>query len=164
MYQFEPDPNLARQQQIFQVWIRPVSPDKAAFAFKLAVHEMRALCANGIPEEEFERAKLFLSKYSKLLLKTPSLADGYRIDSAFHGIPSYPEYVEQSLAALTREQTNAAIARHLPCDNLHLVAVGPSLDEFRKALAAPTPLPIPYDVEVPDKVRRLDETAAVNCF
>ena len=26
MFQFEPDPNLARRQQIFQIWIRPVEP------------------------------------------------------------------------------------------------------------------------------------------
>src|SRR6266511_1430937 len=31
MFQFEPEPNIARWQQIFQVWIRPVEPATAHF-------------------------------------------------------------------------------------------------------------------------------------
>src|SRR5262249_53170602 len=32
MFQFQPDPNLARERQIFQIWIRPVEPANAHFA------------------------------------------------------------------------------------------------------------------------------------
>ncbi|HYX43133.1 MAG TPA: insulinase family protein, partial [Pyrinomonadaceae bacterium] len=39
MYQFEPDPNLARQQQIFQIWIRPVEPANGMFALRAALYE-----------------------------------------------------------------------------------------------------------------------------
>ena len=34
MYQFQPDPNLARQEQIFQIWIRPVPPEQAMFTLR----------------------------------------------------------------------------------------------------------------------------------
>src|ERR1022692_693711 len=37
MYLMEPQPNLARPQQIFQVWIRPVEPPTAKFALRLAL-------------------------------------------------------------------------------------------------------------------------------
>src|SRR3982074_2074870 len=37
MFQIEPDPNLARQQQIFQIWIRPVPPETAHFSLRLAL-------------------------------------------------------------------------------------------------------------------------------
>ena len=33
MNRFEPEPNLARHQQIFQIWIRPVEPPNAVFRF-----------------------------------------------------------------------------------------------------------------------------------
>ncbi|MGU9560675.1 hypothetical protein ACQXW1_18255, partial [Lactiplantibacillus pentosus] len=39
MYQFEPDPNLARKMQIFQIWIRPVEPQNANFALRAALYE-----------------------------------------------------------------------------------------------------------------------------
>ena len=32
MFLMTPDPNLARQQQIFQIWIRPVEADNGMFA------------------------------------------------------------------------------------------------------------------------------------
>ena len=32
MFQFQPDPNLGRQQQIFQIWIRPVEPQNGHFS------------------------------------------------------------------------------------------------------------------------------------
>src|SRR5690606_1041568 len=35
MFQFHPDPNLGRQQQIFQLWIRPVPPEQAHFAVRI---------------------------------------------------------------------------------------------------------------------------------
>ena len=38
-FQMEPSPNLARHQQIFQIWIRPVEPPNAAFALRLALFE-----------------------------------------------------------------------------------------------------------------------------
>ena len=37
---FEPEPNIARQSQIFQIWIRPAEPPQAAFALRLAQYEL----------------------------------------------------------------------------------------------------------------------------
>ena len=38
MYLMEPPPNVARSQQIFQIWIRPVEPPTAKFALRLALY------------------------------------------------------------------------------------------------------------------------------
>ena len=43
MFQFHPDANIARQQQIFQVWIRPVEPKNSQFALRAAVYEIDKL-------------------------------------------------------------------------------------------------------------------------
>ena len=40
MFQFFPDPNIARQRQIFEIWIRPVVPVNAHMALRIAVHEL----------------------------------------------------------------------------------------------------------------------------
>ena len=40
MFLMEPQPNLARHQQIFQLWIRPVEPAAAKFALRLALYDL----------------------------------------------------------------------------------------------------------------------------
>ena len=45
MFQFFPDPNMARRAQIFEVWIRPVVPENAHMALRIAVHELDKLVA-----------------------------------------------------------------------------------------------------------------------
>ena len=41
MFQFFPDPNIARRAQIFEIWIRPVVPDNAHMALRIAVRGAR---------------------------------------------------------------------------------------------------------------------------
>src|SRR5204863_3513171 len=43
MYQFFPDPNIAPQRQIFEIWIRPVVPANARMSLRIALHELEAL-------------------------------------------------------------------------------------------------------------------------
>jgi zinc protease len=160
MYEFEPDPCLARQQQIFQVWIRPVVWEKSHFAVRLALHEIASLQANGLSVEDFERTRLFLRKYSKLLVKTNSLRERYAIDSAFYGTPEYTEYIDQSLQALTLDQVNAAARRYLSTENLKLVAVGPRMEEWSKLLLSGAATPITYEISVPDEVLAEDAIVA----
>ncbi|WP_051669498.1 M16 family metallopeptidase [Bryobacter aggregatus] len=157
MYEFEPDPNLARQQQTFQVWLRPVVPEKALFAFRLALYEIDQLRTKGMAEEDFERTRNFLSKYVKLLLKTDSLVQGYAIDSAFYGTPEYTSYIAEGLAALTVEKVNTVIRRHLQTRNLHFVAVGPAMQDFAKQLQSSEASPIQYEIEVPPEVLAEDK-------
>ena len=46
MFQFHPDTNLGRQQQIFQVWLRPLrNNNDAQFATRVAMHELDKLIA-----------------------------------------------------------------------------------------------------------------------
>jgi zinc protease len=152
MYQFEPDPCLARQQQIFQVWIRPVVWEKSHFAVRLALHEIASLQAIGLSAEDFERTRLFLRKYSKLLVKTNSLRERYAIDSAFYGTLEYTEYIDRSLQAVTLDQVNAAARKYLSVDNFQLVAVGPRMKEWAELLQSGAPTPITYEISVPDQV------------
>ena len=42
MFQFFPDPNVARQRQIFEIWIRPVVPVNAHMTLRIAVHDSTA--------------------------------------------------------------------------------------------------------------------------
>ncbi len=101
MYQFEPDPNIARHEQIFQIWIRPVEPANAVFALRLAMYELDKLVKGGISPGDFEKTRSFLSKYVNILTKTKSAELGYAIDSQYYGMPEYNQYLKAALAKLT---------------------------------------------------------------
>ena len=159
MFRFEPQPNLARQQEIFQIWIRPVEPKNAHFALRLALFEFNKLIAEGIPEEEFERTKSFVDKYSSLLLKTKSAELGYAIDSAVYGIARYEEYVRNSIAKLTRGDVTNAIRKHLHTNRLRIVIVGQDSQSLRNRLINEEPSPLTYNAPKPQDL--LDEDKVV---
>jgi zinc protease len=152
MFQFEPDPNLARRHQIFQIWIRPVEPPTAHFALRLAMFELDRLIKEGIPKDAFERTRSFLSKNVNLLLKTKSAELGYLIDSKYYGIPPYDKYLKAALAKLTLEDVNRAIRKHLRTSDLHIVVVGEGMEAFKTRLVANEPSPIKYNSPKPDDV------------
>src|SRR5215472_2430279 len=112
MYFMEPPPNVARRQQIFQIWIRPVEPSNAVFALRLALFELDKLIKNGIPEDGFERTREFLSKHANVLTRTRSAELGYAIYGIWYGSPTYTEQLKSALAKLTREDVNRVVRQH----------------------------------------------------
>lgn len=160
MFQFEPDPNLARRQQIFQIWIRPVEPDTAHFALRLAMYELDRLIRLGLTREEFERTRQFLSKYVNLLTRTKTAELGYAIDSRFYGIPDYNTYIKQALARLTVDDVNRAIRKHLRTTDLHIVLVAKNCEALRSRLLADEPSPITYNAPKPTEILEEDKIVA----
>jgi zinc protease len=157
MFLMEPQPNLARRSQIFQVWIRPAEPPQAAFTLRLAVFELNKLVTEGIPREDFERTKEFLSKYVNVLTKTKRAELGYAIDSLYYGIPDYNSYIKKAVAGLTRDQVNTAIRKHLRADRLQIVAVSDKAEELKKQLMGTGPTPIAYNSPKPAEVLAEDK-------
>lgn len=160
MFQFEPDPNLARQQQIFQIWIRPVEAANAHFALRLAMYEFDRLIKEGIPEEGFEASRSFLAKNVNVLTKTKAAELGYAIDSRYYAMPEFGSYLKAALAKLTRDEVNGAIRRHLQAANLQLVAVGQDMASFKARLLSGEPSPMKYNSPKPDEILREDKIVA----
>jgi zinc protease len=158
MFQFEPLPNMAREQQIFQMWIRPVEEPTAAFALKLALFELDNLVKNGLSEEDFQRTRSFVSKQVNLLMKTKSAELGYRIDSAFYGMGEYNASIKSALAGLTRERVNAAIRKHLRVDGLQIVAVAKDAEGLKAALTGSGVTGIVYNSAKDASVMAEDKT------
>jgi len=156
MHEFEPEPNVARQQQIFEVWLRPVTPEKALFAFRMALYEIDQLKRKGMSVDDFERTRNFLSKYVKLLIKTEALVQGYRIDSEFYGTVEYTRYIAEGLAGLTIEDVNRAARKYLDTEKLCFVAVGPGMAELGRQMRENVATPIAYEVEQPKEVLAVD--------
>jgi zinc protease len=157
MFQFEPDPNLARRQQIFQIWIRPVEPPTAHFALRLTLFELDRLIKIGLNQEEFERTRSFLSKYVNLLMKTKSSELGYAIDSLFYGTINYRRYLNDALSRLTVDDVNRAIRKHLHADRLRIVAITDNAEELKKKIVAETPSSMTYNSPKSDEVLKEDK-------
>lgn len=160
MFTLEPDPNLARSQEIFQLWIRPVERDQAHFALRLALYELDRLVRDGLDADEFERTRRFLPKYANLLLKTRDAQLGYAVDSEYYGIAPYPEYLRDTFSRLTLDAVNAAVRRHLRSTRLKIVMIGENLAALREDILANRPSPISYNSPKPEEILAEDAVVA----
>jgi len=157
MFQFEPDPNLYRRGQIFQIWIRPVEPPTAHFALRLALFELERLIDKGLTESDFEATRDFLALNVNLLMKTKSAELGYAIDSKAYGIPEYTSYLQSALKKLTHEDVQKAIRKHLRKDRLQIVAISDNAEDLKKQFLADAPSPMKYNASKPGDILEEDK-------
>ena len=152
MFQFHPDPNLARQQQIFQIWVRPVEPQNGLFALRMALYELRKLVRDGISLEDFESTRRFLTKFVNVLVGTQDARLGYALDSRIYRIREFPVYVKEQLGVLTAQDVNRCIRQYLQPDNVKIVVVTQDAESFRHAALDDAPSPITYGSPMPKQV------------
>jgi zinc protease len=157
MFQFAPDPNLGRRQQIFQVWIRPVEPKNGLFTLRAALYELNKLVQNGMSQQDFEATRRFLTKNVNALTKTQDAQLGYAIDSKYYGIPTFTDYVRDQLAKLTLEDVNRAIKKHLQAENVKIAVVTKDAEAFKQAAVEGKPSPISYTSMPPTEILEEDK-------
>ena len=161
MFQFFPDPNVARSRQIFEIWIRPVVPVNAHMTLRIALHELDALIEKGLTKEEFESTREYLMKNVYVMTARQGQQLGYAIDSKWYGIGEFTSFMRERLQALTLDQVNAAITRHLSTKNLSIVIVTKDAAGLKKALVADGPSTITYDGEKPASLLAEDRQIGV---
>jgi zinc protease len=144
MFQFYADPNLARSQQIFQVWIRPVEPQNGLFALRCALYELRKLIETGLSREDFDSTRLFLKKFVNVLTRTQDAQLGYALDSRYYQIPQFVEYVRDRLERLTLDDVNRVIRAHLQADEIKIAVVTKETESFVESALSNRPSPISY--------------------
>lgn len=152
-----PLPNDVRRQQHFSIWLRPLRPETAHFAIRLAVRELRRLHENGLSEAELDRIRTFADRYYALYLQTSSRRLGFAMDDVFYGADG--EYLERLRAAwreLDADDVNAAIRRHLRPDQLRIAIVAPDAEALANAIASEAESPINYRSSVSETVRAED--------
>ncbi len=158
MYQFAPDPNLARQSQIFQIWIRPVEPQNANFTLRAAIYEYDKLVKNGLDQQTFAETRDFLTKYVNILTQTKDAELGYALDSKYYGIPNFNEYMKSQLAKLTLSDVNRAIKTHLASNNMRVVMITKDAEGLRDEIVNNKPATISYASPKPKEITDEDQT------
>jgi zinc protease len=162
MFQFEPDSNLGRKHQIFQIWIRPVEPENGHFALRAALYEYDKLVRDGMSNESFESTRTFLSKYVNLLTRTQDAQLGYALDGNYYGIPEFTSYMRESLAKLTLADVNRVIKTYLKPNGMRIAVVTKDAEGFRDAVVSNRPSPITYNAPKPKEI--LDEDKIIQAF
>jgi len=158
MFQFQPDPNLYRRQQIFQVWIRPLTGNNEAhFATRVAMYELGRLIENGMSAEEFEATRDFLDKFVAQWVAAQPAILGYAIDSEFYGIPEFAQYVRGGLRKLTVEDVNRVIREQLDTRDVKFVFITPDAADLKKRLVSDQSSPMSYNSPKPDAVLEEDK-------
>jgi len=151
MFQFQPDANLGRQQQIFQVWLRPLRTNNDAhFATRAAMYELDKLVREGMTQEDFDATRNFLDKFASLLVKTQAAQLGYQLDSVYYGIGPFADYVRKGLARLTLDDVNRVIREQLKLADVKMVFIARDAGDLRQRLMNETMSPMQYDPPKPE--------------
>lgn len=166
-----PPTNVSRRSQLFETWIRPVAMtapgtlhDRSLFALRAALRELTKLVESGLSREAFETQRQFLMNYHVNFASTLSRRLAYRLDDVFYGVPD-PGFIagmRPALQALTLEQVNAAIKRHLQARNLHIVLITQDAEAMKAKILSGEPTAITYAGKQPPEV--LEEDRAIASF
>jgi zinc protease len=161
MFQFQPDANLGRKLQIFQIWIRPVEPQNGHFVLRAALYEYDKLVRDGMSQAAFESTREFLSKYVNVLTATQDDQLGYALDSRYYGIKDFPTYMREQLAKLTLADVNRAIRQYLKSDAMRIAIITKDAAGFRDAITSNGPSPITYNAPKPKEIADEDKIIQV---
>jgi len=162
MFQFFPNPNLGRKAQLFEVWIRPVAPQNAHFALRLALSELGKMVDGGLSQADFETTRDYLMKNVFVMTATQDQRLGYALDAQWYGTTEFTRMMRDGLAKLTVADVNAAIKRHLSARNLSVVFITKDAAGLKNALVSDAFSPITYDAAKPQAV--LDEDKVIGAM
>ena len=157
MFQFFPDPNIARQRQIFEIWIRPVVPVNAHMTLRIATHELERMIDEGLTDEQFETTRNYLTNNVYVMTARQDEQLGYALDSEWYGIGEFTSFMRDALQRLTVQQVNAAIRKHLTARDLSVVIVTKDAAGLKQALVSDAPSPIKYDGDKPPSLLAEDK-------
>jgi zinc protease len=141
-----PLPNIARRQQHFEIWLRPVPPQNALFALRAALYETDKLLREGIPEAGFEATKTFLMGYSNLWAQDVSRRLGFAIDAVVYGKDLVKE-LQARLPKMKKAEVDKAIKKHLSLSGLSIAIVADKGQAVADKLVSGEPTPITYDTK-----------------
>ncbi len=151
MFQFFPDPNLARRAQLFEVWIRPLrSQEDAHMALRIAIHELDQLATHGLTAKDFEATRNYLMKNVFVMTATQNQQLGYALDSQWYGIPEYTAYMRSALQKLTLAEVNRVVKKYIQTRDLQIVMITKDAKALRERLLSDRPSAVKYDAPKPE--------------
>ena len=158
MFQFFPDPNIARRAQIFEVWLRPLrSNQDAHMALRIAIREIDRMLQSGLSRADFESTRDYLLKNVYLLTATQDQQLGYALDSQWYGTPEFTSYMRERLGRLTRRDVNRVMRKYLQTRKLQIVMITKDAEDLKQRLVSDRFSALKYDGEKPAELLAEDQ-------
>jgi zinc protease len=158
MFQFFPDANLARRDQLFEVWLRPLrSNEEGHMALRIALHELEALVKRGFTRAEFETTRNYLMKNVYLMTATQDQRLGYALDSRWYGTDDFVPHMRAALAKLQLADANRILRRHLQTRDLQVVVITKDGEDMKRRLVEDLPSAMKYDGAKPAELLAEDK-------
>jgi zinc protease len=157
-----PLPNVARRQQYYSIWVRPVEHANRVFALRAALYQLDRLLREGLSPEEVDKSKGFLEGYTRMWEQTDTRRLGFALDDQFYGTPPFLATLRKGLAGLTAERVNAALRKLIDPARLRIVFVTTGGQALRDELLTGKPSPIRYATPKPKAV--LEEDRKIEAF
>jgi zinc protease len=127
------EPGTGRLQNAFVVWLRPVEPDNAAYALRVALDQVERFVGDGLASDEFATMQTYLGRRVALWGADPGRRLGWAAEAALMDWPDPLVLLPSAVPALTRDAVNDAVRRHLRPDDLRIVAVAPDARPLLRA-------------------------------
>lgn len=153
--------NIARRQQHFEIWIRPVDPKETVFSIRLAMYLLDRLVREGVPEKGVDDTKKFLAGYTRLWDLTAMRKVGFALDDQFYGTSGYLDAYRAELAKLGKKDVDAAIGRHLVAWPVKIAIVAPDPAALEKQLLSGEKTEKQYNSKVDPAVLEMDKAVSV---
>jgi zinc protease len=136
MFQFYPDTNLGRSQQIFQIWIRPVE---------------------SVENAHFATTRTYLTKFVNILKKSQDRQLGYALDSNYYGIGEYTKTMVNALNKLTLDDVNKVIKEYLQAENIKFVFITKDAEDLKNRLVNNSTSKMIYQADKPEALLKEDK-------
>jgi zinc protease len=150
MFRMQPGTGYVRQNDLFQIWLRPLRTNNdAVFATRAALREVENLAKKGMSREDFEASRAFLKKFAVVLTAAQRDELGYAIDSELNGTKDFVAYVTKALDELTLEKVNDALKRRIKPEGFQFVFVSADAAGLARQLSEGKPSPITYNTPKP---------------
>ena len=154
----KPTLNIARSRHTFSVWIRPVQHKHRLFTVRLMYHALETFVEKGLTQDELDRVRGFLAGYTTIFEESLDRRLGYALDDLFHGAEQpFLASSRAAMKALTLEQVNAAIRKHVRTGDCKVVIVTRDGETLRKELGEGVAAVIEYDTPKPEEVHESDK-------
>ncbi len=141
---------MARRQQAFSIWLRPVQHDNALFALRAALYELpRSVGKEPFSDQEVARTRSFLDGYVLLFAQTDARKLGYALDDQFLDVKHFLKGWHAALPGVTTAQVNDAWRRWVHPEDVQIVIVTPDASALKQAILAnaPSPRSLPKDAQ-----------------
>lgn len=144
--------HVAREQQFFSLWVRPVPNEAAHFTLRLVRWLYDELVRDGLTEADVQATVQFLRGYEALKRQTVLRRLGDALDARFYGIEGddFLGWLRAGLGKLDAAEVNGVLRGHLSPEQTVVVVVTPDAEGFVKAVLAGEPSPMKYASEKPE--------------